>query len=58
MYVHLTNIEGVFESLGSLNAKIILVFLPKIKENWSSQIHRIYFKIIHTSTSFFAINYH
>lgn len=36
MYVHLTNIEGsgVSESLGSLNAKIILVFLPKIKEDW------------------------
>lgn len=34
MYVHLTNIEGVSESLGSLNTKIILVFLPKIKENW------------------------
>lgn len=34
MYVHLTNIEGVFESLGSLNAKGALVFLPKIKENW------------------------
>lgn len=33
MYVHLTNIEGS-ESLGSLNAKIILVFLPKIKEDW------------------------
>lgn len=52
MYVHLTNIEGVSESLGSLNAKIILVFLPKIKENWQSQINRIYYKIIHTSTSF------
>lgn len=34
MYVHLTNIEGVSESLGSLNAKIKLVFLPKIKEDW------------------------
>lgn len=34
MYVHLTNKEVVSESLGSLNAKIILVFLPKIKEDW------------------------
>lgn len=34
MYVHLTNIEGVSKSLGSLNAKIILVFLSKIKEDW------------------------
>lgn len=57
MYVHLTNIEGVSASLGSLNAKIILVFLPKIKEDWQSQINRIYFKITHTSTSYFTINY-
>lgn len=34
MYVHLTNIERVSESLGSLYDKIILVFLPKIKEDW------------------------